>query len=328
MKFIKFLIIVGIIAVVWVAMQFRAPDSDGAYVEFEIESGQSAKVIGDNLMDSGLIRSAFVFKSYTSFIKAETDFKAGKYRLSSADGLRTIVDILTTGTDEEATKVTLIEGWTVQQYQTHLESVGFDGDRFRQLSGDAARWKGDYAFLETVPDDASLEGYLFPDTYAITVARDTEALVVMMLDTFERKVITELGNDLAASDKGLHEILILASIIEGEVNGKDDRRMVADIFNSRLSINMALQSDATINFLTDSGRSRSTAEDLEIDSPYNTYKYPGLPPGPIGNPGFNAIEATLNPKANDFLYFLTDTEGNVHYGQTFEDHQRNRELYL
>ena len=196
------------------------------------------------------------------------------------------------------------------------------------MTASAAVWKSFYPFLNDAPSRASLEGYVFPDTYAVSPDKNSRSLVIKMLDNFDTKLSDELRRSIKEQGKTIYDVIVLASVVEREVPDTEDRRVVADIFSRRLSIGMALQSDATINYITDSGRSRSTAGDLAIDSPYNTYKYAGLPPGPIGNPGIDAIQAVIAPKKNDYLYFLTGTDGLVHYAKTFKEHQKNRELYL
>ncbi|MEK7583767.1 MAG: endolytic transglycosylase MltG, partial [Patescibacteria group bacterium] len=235
---------------------------------------------------------------------------------------------LLSGVDERARRITLIEGWTLDEYAGRLDENGFSPEVFLALTRDLPLWRDSYDFLTSVPSGQSLEGYLFPDTYSIDAAKDAEQLMRKMLDNFSEKLTPELRKQVAGSGRTLHEVITLASIIEREVAKPEDRRLVADIFLKRLRDGIGLQSDATVNYITKSGRTRSTAADLDIDSPYNTYKYRGLPPGPIGNPGIDAITAALDPQPNDYYYFLTDTDGGVHYARTFDEHQKNRELYL
>ena len=311
-----------IIAIFFIAFLFGAPGT-GKTTDFDIQPGENVSDIGMHLKKQGLIKSSFIFKTYLSAIGAQTKVQAGRYRLSSDHTLFSLVDILLSGNDRSSRRVTLIEGWSLREYQEYLAKNGFDGARFGELTAQASAWKSEYPFLSSAPQNATLEGYLFPDTYQAGSDKDTRALIIKMLDNFDAK-----AGAIRAAGGSLHEIVTLGSIIEQEVSGGEDRRLVADIFLKRLNIGIALQSDATINYITGSGRTRATVEDLAIDSPYNTYRYPGLPPGPIGNPGLDALTAAVSPKKNDYLYFLTDRDGKVYYAKTFEDHKRNKERYL
>ncbi|MBD3251912.1 endolytic transglycosylase MltG [Candidatus Uhrbacteria bacterium] len=183
----------------------------------------------------------------------------------------------------------------------------------------------DYAFLSEVPESHSLEGYLFPDTYEVWEDQLPEGLIRKQLRTFANKVIIPLEEQRAASGLSWHEVVTLASIVEAEVRTPKTRKVVAGIFLNRLNDGMRLQSDATLNYIIDEGRDRATQQDLKLDSPYNTYRLEGLPPGPVGNPGLSSIEAVLNPTPTEYYFFLTDESGNVYYAETFEGHQRNRQ---
>ncbi|OGY92899.1 MAG: hypothetical protein A3B31_00860 [Candidatus Komeilibacteria bacterium RIFCSPLOWO2_01_FULL_53_11] len=327
-RFIFILFVVLLVAVVWAAMQFGPPQTTGTVVQFRIEQGEGVKSVGRRLADAGLIRNRFLFETYLWYLKADTRVKAGTFALSTAADLPTQVDILLSGVDDRARRVTLIEGWTIDEYADRLDESGFEPEIFSALARDLSLWRDSYDVLASVPSGQSIEGYLFPDTYSVDAAKDAEQLIRKMLNNFSAKLTPVLRDQVAGSGRTLHEVITLASIIEREVAEPADRRLVTDIFLKRLRDGIGLQSDATVNYITKSGRARSTAADLEIDSPYNTYKYRGLPPGPIGNPGIDAITAALAPQPNDYYYFLTDADGGVHYARTFDEHQRNRELYL
>lgn len=329
MRFFLLVVLVILIIGAWgYAYETGPPAEDTAFVDFIINEGEDVHTIGKRLEESGLIRSPLLFTYHLRRREAESMVQAGSYRLAKNYDLATVIDSLLSGVDPKTSRVTLIEGWTNKEYQVYLVRKGFDGDVFDELVRDVARWKAQYQFLEDVPQNSTIEGYLFPDTYATAADKNVEQLIVKMLNNFQKKLSPQLQEDIDTSGFSLHEIIILASIIEREVAHSKDRRIISDIFRKRLKEDVGLQSDATINYITGSGRTQSTAEDLQIDSPYNTYKYRGLPPGPIGNPGLDAIEAAIYPEANDYFYFLTDRDGNVHYAKTFEEHQRNRERYL
>lgn len=171
------------------------------------------------------------------------------------------------------------------------------------------------------------EGRLFPETYFIPVTFTDEALLELLLQTFDEQT-EPLHEKIEAAPFSLDEILVLASIIEREANNNESKRLVASVLLNRIEIGMALQADASIEYILDKPLSELTPEDLEIDSPYNTYLYPGLPPTPIGNPGLEAILAVLEPAPSDYFYYITDDEGLFHFAKTYDEHLANIERYL
>ena len=265
------------------------------------------------------------FEDFGQILAADYEFPVGFT-------LRQVYTAITAGTNlSPENQVTLIEGLTLEQMAEVLVEEGVISlpDEFIvATSKGLARFVDRFSFLESKPADQDLEGYLFPDTYRFFKDSTIDEIVVKILENFDNKLSVEMRRAIADSGRTIHEVVTLASIVEREVRGQQDQATVAGLFTNRLDINLALQADSTINYITKSGRDRSTLADLEIDSPYNTYKYPGLPPGPISNPGLSALQAAVNPAETDFLYFLTDSEGGVHYATTFEGHQQNRQLYL
>ena len=149
-----------------------------------------------------------------------------------------------------------------------------------------------------------------------------------MLSNFDKKFSTEIKNDIRNSGRTIHEIVTLASIVEREVPKDQDRILVYDIFLRRLKKNMALQADSTVNYATGKSSPQASLSDISLDSPYNTYKYRGLPAGPIGNPSLSSLMAAIYPEQNPYLYFLTEKDGRVHYSETFEEHKKKKNLYL
>lgn len=256
----------------------------------------------------------------------------------------------------EEIKVTLIEGWTNAEIFTALEKAGF-GSVANLEKAEKELDRSKYGFLDTVPPKVDLEGYFFPDTYRIAKnATPTEVLDILLANFKTRfaKAKTEANyvdgyfiipgfetlrfKNRVAPGLTLHEVVTLAAIVEketgrrGEVATSDrlleERKTVADIFLNRLTIGQALQSDATVNYITKSGRSSATLADTEVDSPYNTYKYAGLPPGPIGSPSLSSLSAVLAPIKTDYFYFLHSTSGEIYYARTFDEHVNNRNKYL
>lgn len=179
------------------------------------------------------------------------------------------------------------------------------------------------------PAGLGLEGYLFPDTYKVWTNDVLRHLTIKAVNKMIAVMTTELAQSKLWPDNlNVHQVLILAAIIEKEVGDDQNRAMVADVFLKRLKIGMALQSDATVNYVTHKGTTRPSLADISVDNFYNTYRYKGLPPGPIGNPSLSAIKSALNPKTNDYYYFLTTSDGQVIYSRTNKEHEAAKKKYL
>jgi UPF0755 protein len=247
----------------------------------------------------------------------------------------------------EETKITIIEGWTNLEIASYLEKQGIvNSEDFMKYSDGFTSTK--YGILKEKPLNANLEGFLFPDTYRIakregsdkSASTTSEEIISKMIANLNVKFTPQMRADSAKQGLTPYEILILASIIERETGRNivsaegrqqllEERKIVAGIFYNRLKIGMALGSDATINFITKKNAPQAEYKDLEIDSPYNTYKYQGLPPGPIGNPSESSLIAAAYPTVTDYYYFLhTQPEGKAIYSKTFEEHVQNKNRYL
>ncbi len=231
----------------------------------------------------------------------------------------------------EETKATVIEGWSVDEIATYYEKQGlFSKNDFVNAAKQFDT--KDYPLI-TRPNNKSLEGYLFPDTYRFTKDSTPEEVIIKMLDNFSARVAALGIEDPSEKHNGLslYEIITLASIIEkesggegattGELSLQDERNLVASVFYNRLAIGQGLESDATVNYVTGKSTPGASLKDLQVDSPYNTYKYAGLPPGPICNPSLGSIKAALQPAKSDYYYFLhKQPSGQVDFSKTFEEH--------
>ena len=186
----------------------------------------------------------------------------------------------------------------------------------------------DWSFLIDRPKGASLEGYLYPDTYRVYKQTDLEAIVEKMLNNFDAKLTTEMRDEIKKQKKTIFEVLTLASIVEKEMYGYENRRVVAGIFYNRLKVGMPLQSDVTVNYITKKGTTRPSLDDTHIDNPYNTYVNKGLPPGPVCNPSIEAIKAVIYPADTDYMYFLTNEKEQIIFSKTYEEHLRNINKHL
>jgi len=333
-SFVIVLIIAGLLYCGWFILQIFNP-LNLEITEFTISEGEGVNQISYNLNQQGIIRSPFVFEAYAYLKGIESDFKAGDYILPSVINVKRLTEILIVGQSVEEWTLTIPEGWTINDIALRLEAIGnfkaeelFEATGFNQPKNKINFDISEYDFLDDHPKNISLEGYLFPDTYRYFAYATIDDVLRKMLNNFDKKLTQQMRDDIIAQDKTLFEIITMASIIEREVKTEQDRPIVSGIFWNRLNIDMALQADSTVNYITGKKTPSVSLEDLEIDSPYNTYKYRGLPPGPISNPGLASIMAAIYPTDTDYLYFLTDTDGNVYYAKTFEEHVKNKNQYL
>ncbi len=316
----------------FVRAAFFGVPSAGADVQITIPSQPHLTDVASLLLEQRVITSAFGYRLYGFLDDAATHPKEGTYRVSSGSSYRTIARLIALGPERNESRVTLIEGWTVDEEIAYLhEQKNVDPQITAALVGRSAdktpfdaSLREDFAFLQPLARSRSLEGYLLPETYRVWDDQLPDGLVRKQLMEFAQRFgdvrITQKSAPLATLD----EVIILASIVEKEVQTPEDRRHVARIFLNRLRAGIGLQSDATLTYVTGSKRGRATADELALTSLYNTYKYRGLPPGPICNPGEDAIRAVLDPTISDDLYFLTDKDGKVLYAKTLEEQVANK----
>jgi len=186
----------------------------------------------------------------------------------------------------------------------------------------------EFDFLRDKPKNVSLEGYLFPDTYEINTGAQIEEIVKTMLSNFDKKLTSNLRKEIKKQEKTIFEIITMASLLEKEVKSKEEKEIVSGILWKRLKNRIPLQVDATIIYITGKKTTKVSKDDTEIDSPYNTYKYLGLPKGPICNPGLESILATVYPKNSDFWYYLSTSDGETIFSKTLEEHNIAKAKYL
>ncbi len=330
-------VIILLIGIFWTASFWAGINSSmqkaDEEVVFVIESGQGVKTISHNLSEAELIKGEKYFNTYVWLKNWGAKIQAGEYILNKNLSIKEIAKKMVTGeTESDERVIKIIEGWDIKDMTEYFAKNNItDSESFEKLARQkisqcsAELCSAD--FFKELPKNTTLEGYLFPDTYRIFRDATTEDIIKKMLDTFDQKLTDQMLADMKKQDKTLAEIIIMASIIEKEVPNPDDMKMISDIFYKRLDINMALQSDATINFFTHKGTTRPSLDDLEIKNPYNTYRNSGLPPGPISSPGLSAIEAAIYPKSNSYYYFLTTPKGKVIYSKDYDEHLRNKYKY-
>ncbi|EKE10807.1 MAG: hypothetical protein ACD_15C00197G0001, partial [uncultured bacterium] len=224
-------------------------------------------------------------------------------------------------------RVTFPEGWTAEDMAERLNEKNLPGDRFLEIAKNPpSETVGQFGFLKDMPAGASLEGYLFPDTYFFAPEESAENIVLKMLKNFDNRLSEKFRKEIETKGRDIFGTITMASIVESEVKTEADRKIVSGIFWNRLEIGMALQSDATVSYaLGGEKKIQHDAADINIGSPYNTYRFKGLPPGPVSNPGISSIEAAINPEETDYLYFLNNPEtGKTFFSVTFEEHVRNK----
>jgi UPF0755 protein len=339
MKFFKLLgllvIVVAVAAigvVFWYQLALRPMSVDATPVSFVVVAGEGSDDIANNLKTAGLIRSANAFEWYAWRTRQDDYLQPGTYSLEKTMNLREIVAVLSRR-EQRATNertITIIEGWNNYDIAEYFEKQGIaSAESVLDAMQHKQAWWDNYSVLKDRPSNVDLEGYLFPDTYRVYADASVNDILEKMVATLEQKLTPQLRAEIAKQGKTTHEILTMASIIEREVHKPDDQKMVSDIFWKRLKIGMALQSDATINYITNKGTATPSLDDLQVESPYNTYRNRGLPPGPIANPGLNAITAAVYPTPNLYYFYLTTLDtGQIYYGKDHDEHVRNKQLYL
>lgn len=309
---------------------------------FVIAIGEPARFVASRLAAEGFVRDADLFNLYLRVTGLERRIEAGNFMLAETMTIPEVAEALQTALFEEAV-VTIPEGFRVEEIAERLaENNIMEPDRF--LAAVRAPRSldifGDYEFLQELPADGSLEGYLFPDTYRLPVFASTPELVLRsFLDNFDAKVG---DNGLVGGSSGLsgRNLVTLASIVEREAVQSDERPLIASVYLNRLNGTCSaevggnyLQADPTVQYARGTvgnwwWKPQSIEEYATVLSPYNTYLYPGLPPGPIASPGINAIDATRNPAATDYCFFVaTGDDGRHVFARTLAEHEQNLRTY-
>ena len=293
---------------------------------FLIERGQSLFEVSENLQREGLVKGRTLFNLYVFLKGWRLKLKAGNYELSSSMNIAEIAKKITSG-DIVKEKITIIEGWNLRDIGAYFEQKGIaTAEELFELA--PKDFSEEFGFLTDKPKNASLEGYLFPDTYEISPGIALKEIINIMLANFNKKLTPELREEITKQNKSIFEIVTMASLLEKEVRTDADKELVAGILWKRLEGKIPLQVDATITYLTGKKTTKILKEETKIDSPYNTYKYLGLPVGPIANPGLASIKAALYPKSSDFWYYLSTPEGETVFSKTLSEHNINRNKYL
>lgn len=306
---------------IWYQQQLQPRTTTSIPIDVTISSGSTPSQIANLLESKKVIKNAKAFEWYLRNKGLGNDLQAGEYNLDSSQSVSQIVDSLATGKVQK-NLFTILPGQRLDQIKKALLKYGYsEADVNAAL--DPATYKNHPA-LVTKPTGASLEGYLYPDSFQTTSTTTPKDIVEQSLDAMAAALTPELINQFQKQGLNPYQGITLSSIVEQEVPGFDDRRMVAQVFLNRLKTNMALGSDVTYYY---AAALLGVEPSPAIDSPYNTRKYPGLPPGPISNVTKSVMQAVADPNPNNYLFFVAGDDGKTYYAITNQEHEANIKKY-
>ncbi|KSU63798.1 hypothetical protein AS034_06020 [[Bacillus] enclensis] len=340
--FISLIIIIGGTAVggyLYVNSALKPVDPDDTKpVNVEIPIGSGVTSIGKILEEKGIVKNSTVFKYYVKF-NNESGFQAGSYDLTPSMTLNEIVNSLKTGKvmRKAEFKITIPEGLQLDQIAEIIaDHSPYKKEEVEKKLNDK-KWleqlKKEYPNLVTDEIDNKeikrpLEGYLYPATYSFYEKKPPlEDILKEMLDQAD-EVLAQYRDSITEREYTAHQLLTMASLIEEEATEKADRGKISSVFYNRIEEEMPLQTDPTVLYALGEHKPRTNYDDLKVDSPYNTYKVKGLPPGPIANAGLSSIEAALQPEDTNYYYFLASANGSVYYSETLEEHNEKKAKYI
>lgn len=310
--------------------------TDPTPIRFSIAPGELPADVAARLEKQGLVKSAELFLNLVKYEKVGTKIQAGEYVLRKTMTMDEIIDAIQHGLAKMIT-LTIRPGWRAEEIADYLATLGLKNYNREQFLKLVREGKFDYAFLRDRPKTAapSLEGFLFPESYNVPYDITNDALIVLMLDTFGQRVTEKTRQQIAAQKMTLLEALTLASIVEREAVVANERPIIASVFLNRIKKKMLLQSDSTAQYALGYQsatkqwwKSPVTIEELAaVNSPYNTYRNMGLPPGPICNPSLASIVAVAEAAPTEYLYFFSKGDGTHAFAKTYEEHLQNQQKY-
>jgi UPF0755 protein len=306
------------VVIVLIVDYIRVPELNEEFerIAFIIDKGSSIDTIADSLLAKGLIKDKEIFILWLTTLDKDRLIKAGYYEIPKGLNYAQLISFLSKAPSKEI-KVTLIEGWRIEEIAQELhKQINIEVDRFLFLAKDSI-------FIHKLGVKAnSLEGYLLPDTYHFYWGVSEETAIKYLVNQCLAIFTDEVKNQITKYNMDIHNILTLASIIEGEAIVDDERKIISSVYHNRLNRRIKLQADPTIQYILDGPPRRLLLKDLEIDSPYNTYKYYGLPPGPISNPGKKSILAAIDPEKTNYIYFVARGDGKHSFSTNASEHQK------
>lgn len=304
--------------------------------QFEIKEGEGSKVVAQKLQDAQLIKNKYFFYYYVWKTNSGNKMQVGIYEMSSNMTIGQMMSKFTNGEIvPQIIKLTIPEGFTNKKIVARLREKKPElADEFEKMVScqcinqtdcPCDVFSKEFIFLQQLPKGVDMEGYLFPDTYFIEKDDTAEILVRKFLNNFNKKINSELANEINSQGKTLYQIVTMASLIEKEAKTDQDRKLVSGVFWKRISDEIPLQSCATLAYITGIDKDQYSLDDTQLDSPYNTYLHPGLPVGPVANPGLATLTAAIYPQESEYYFFLTDPQTKeMIYSKTGEQHNENK----
>ncbi|UCF97743.1 MAG: endolytic transglycosylase MltG [Spirochaetaceae bacterium] len=296
---------------------------------FKILRGENLSAIAERLKREGLIRSDMLLILFSRLNNTQTSFKNGYFRILPGDSMIDVHELLVSGYQEQV-KLTIPEGWTVKKIARYVEDKGIAGrEEFLEAASSTA-------LLDQfgIPAE-NLEGYLYPDTYFFPRGYSAYGVVEEMVENFFRRLAEIAPEGLQEQPERLHRTIIMASIVEREYRREEEAPLIASVFYNRLDFNIGLESCATLGYIITDIQNKPhppflSVEDKRIDSPYNTYKWAGLPPGPISSPGAVALKAAFHPADTEFYYFVlkNPNTGEHYFSENLQEHNWAKYYYL
>ena len=318
----------GLLVLIWIMISLfyyqgtRPASQDSRSITFEVKPGMTLKQVTLELFNQRLILSPSAFQAIAYIQDKEKQIMVGEFSLSPSMLPTEIILRLTSG-KTILYPLTIPEGYRITEIASLLDTQGLASSEVFILQTQDK----DLIKSMDIPTD-SLEGYLFPETYYLSKLTPEKKIVQKMVNTFKEKVLkSQLLKSTKESPLSLHEIITLASLIEKETGLDSERKLISSVFHNRLRKNMRLQTDPTVIYAIEKFDGNIRKRDLKIDSPYNTYRYKGLPPGPISSPGIKSIEAAIFPIKSNHLYFVSRQDGSHHFSSTLVEHNQAVKKY-
>ena len=322
-RFLIIFILITPVIVVIIVDYFKLPklSEESERVAFIISKGSNIDTIADSLLAKGLINDKQLFILWLTTLDQDREIKAGYYEIPKGLTYAQLIAFLSQAPPKEIS-VTLIEGWRIEEIAEELQDkINIDKARFIGLAKDSI-------FIHSLGlNVGSLEGYLLPNTYNFYWGVDEKTVLKYLVNQCLEIFTDEVRTQISQYNMDIHQILTLASIIEGEAIFDEERKIISSVYHNRLKRRIKLQADPTIQYILEGPPRRLLLKDLEIDSPYNTYKYYGLPPGPISNPGKKSILAAVYPAKTDYIYFVAKGDGKHAFSTNAREHLNAKEQF-
>ena len=295
----------------------------GENIIITVEPGMTNADIATLLQNKKMINSPVFFRLQSKFARMERSLQAGEYEIVSGMSNWEIIDLFSKGQVRHKT-LTIPEGYTIEQIAKKIEESGLgSAEEFKKAAKDYAP----YSYMETSNYNVifKAEGFAYPSTYYLSPGSAEKEILAIMVKEFDTQLTEDIRQKAKDKNMSIRDLVNLASLVEKEAVFPEERPVIAGVFLKRLQIQMPLQSDTTIQYILGVQKKEISIADTKIDSPYNTYLYAELPPGPIASPSISTINAVLDPKQTNYLYFVADLEGHHHFTETYQDHLKEIE---